>query len=79
MLFPFCKAELLTTVAKIKPRGQKSYTCCHGNSLTVPLTDLWKQSLQQDFTALAHRFSELFMQLMRGMQPALYTHFKSTC
>lgn len=79
MLFPFCKAKLLTTVTKIKPRGQKSYAHCHGNSLTVPLADLWKQSLQQDFTALALRFSELFMQLMRGMQPTLYTQFKSTC
>lgn len=77
MLFPFCKAELLTTVTKIKPRGQKSHRHCHG--LTVPLADLWKQSLQQDFTALALRFSKLFMQLMRGMQPTLYTQFKSTC
>lgn len=79
MLFPFCKAKLLTTVTKIKPRGQKSPTRCHGNSWTVPLTDLWKQPLQQDFTALALRFSKLFMQLMREMQPTLYTQFKSTC
>lgn len=79
MLFPFCKAKLFTTITNIKPRGQKSYAHCHGNSLTVPLADLWKQSLQQDFTALALRFSELFMQLMREMQPTLYTQFKSTC
>lgn len=79
MLFPFCKAKLLITVTRTKPRGQKSHRHCHGNSLTVPLTDLWKQSLQQDFTALALRFSKLFMQLMRGMQPTLYTQFKSTC
>lgn len=79
MLFPFRKAKLLTIVTKIKPRGQKSHRHFHGNSLTVPLADLWKQSLQQDFTALAVQFSKLFMQLMRGMQPTLNTQFKSTC
>lgn len=78
MLFPFCKAKL-TTVTKIKPRGKKPHRHCYGNSLTVPFADLWKQSLQQDFTALALRFSKLFMQLMRGMQPTLHTQFKSTC
>lgn len=78
-LFPFCKAKLLSTVTKIKPRGQKSHRHCHGNSLTIPLADLWKQSFQQDFTALALWFSKLFMQLMRGTQPTLYTQFKSTC
>lgn len=79
MLFPFCEAKLLTTFTKIKPRGQKSHIRCHSNSLTMPLAELWKQSLQQDFTALALQFSKLFMQLMRGMEPTLYTQFKSTC
>lgn len=61
-------------------KTQVTHMLCHRNRSTIPMTFFfWKQSLQQVFTALALQFSKLFMQLMRGMQPTLYTQFKSTC